>query len=146
MSFFFHQGVCVVVGTFALVYQSVAHPHDESKFFNQIGNLWHVAFAPTQEPTETGGTDSVLADLGASECALVFICFTLQNKVQAPIKTRVIWLPSISVVHDICINICNRSACLTWLTDVLMVHYCVKQNHNLTLTLLESAQNDYFTK
>ena len=37
---------------------------------------------------------------------------------------------TVSVVHDICINICNRSACLTWLTDVLMVHYCVKQNHN----------------
>ena len=45
--------VCVVVGTFALVFQ-VWHIHDESKFFNQIGNLWHVAFAPTQEPTETG--------------------------------------------------------------------------------------------
>ena len=32
--------------------------------------------------------------------------------------------------------------CLTWLTDVLMVHSCVKQIHNLALALIKSAQND----
>ena len=33
--------------------------------------------------------------------------------------------------------------CLTWLTDVLMVHSCVKQIHNLALALIKSAQNVY---
>ena len=41
----------------------------------------------------------------------------------------------ITVVHDMCINICSRWVCLPWLTDVLMVHYCVKQIRNSTLAL-----------
>jgi len=35
---------------------------------------------------QLGGTDLALAELGASECPLFSICFTLQNKVLAPIK------------------------------------------------------------
>ena len=51
----------------------------------------------------------------------------------------------ITVVHDMCISIWSRWMCLPWLTDVLMVHYCVKQIHNSTLALYSNLLKK-FTK
>ena len=94
---------------------------------------------------QSGGTDLALAELGASECPLFSTCFTLQNKVPAQIKQGHLASRYITVVHDVCINICSRWVCLPWLTDLLMVHYCVKQIRNSTLALYSNLLK-MFTK
>ena len=115
----------------------------------RIQDLPHFAFGicthtGAYRDRQSGGTDLALAELGASECPLFSTCFTLQNKVPAPIKQGHLASRYITVVHDMCINICSRWVCLPWLTDVLMVHYCVKQIRNSTLALYSNLLKMFY--
>ena len=128
---FFPLGTCVSG------LPSVAHPHEESKTCHT--SRLAVAPTPTQEPTETGSrvgqiwrresytgdSDAIFQSVSPSET---------RSQLQSN-KGRLASRYNITVVHDMCINICSRWVCLPWLTGVLMVHYCVKQIRNSTLAL-----------
>ena len=122
-----------LLGTFVSVFQGGTWRIQDLPHF-PFGICTH-AHTGAYRDRQSGGTDLALAELGASECPLFSTCFTLQNKVPAPIKQGHLASRHITVVHDMCINICSRWVCLPWLTDVLMVHYCVKQIRNSTLAL-----------
>ena len=94
---------CVLVGTFALVFQ--AWHILMTKLFIRLLKLETLTFGSHTgacRERQSGGTDLALAESGTSECKLFSICFTLQNKVPAPSKITVIWVPGCSryiIIH-----------------------------------------------
>ena len=151
--YFSFMKVCVLVGTFAVVFQTW-DIHMTNQVFNQIGQIGNLGIwlphRSLPRPREAVEWDR----FGVGRVRNLWIWMhTLLNLFHSPkgpssnqnmghsgsrytIMINKCW-------QDICVNSSNRWMCLTWLADVLMVHSCVKKIHNLALALIKSAQNVY---
>ena len=143
--------VCVLVGTFALVFQAW-HIHMTNQVFNQIGQIgnlgiWlpHRSLPRTREAVEWDRFG-----VGRVRNLWMHTLLNLFHSPKGPSSNQNMGHSGSRYMiiinkcwQDICINSSNRWMCLTWLTDVFMVHSCVKQIHNLALALIKSAQNVY---
>ena len=126
---FSFMNVCVLVGTFALVFQA-GDIHMTNQVFNQIGQIGNLDIWLPHRPHRSPPREAVGWDrFGVG-------------------RVRNLWMSAIlnlshSPKQGPSSNQNNRWMCLTWLTGVLMVHSRVKQIHNLALARIKSAQNVY---
>ena len=135
---------CVYLfGTFALVFQAW-HIHMTNQVFNQIGQIGNLGIwlphRSLPRPREAVEWDRF--GVGRVRNLWMHTLLNLFHSPKGPSSNQNMGHSGSRYTiiinecwQDICINSSNRWMCLTWLTDVLMVHSCVKQIHNLALAL-----------